>query len=131
MNLQLQNFRSNRAFDNPTHFTPNRNCCRSVWNGQTSETYFGKIRTFALELLSGDFSKFASMLAIQGSKSPQRKVVTIYGIRARIPCTTKETEERLVDRRRRFYEACTTITSNIVNPLLAASRLFSSSTLSE
>lgn len=41
-------------------------------------------------------------------------------------------KERLVDRLRRFYEACTTITSNIVNLLLllAVSRLSSSSTLS-
>lgn len=45
----------------------------------------------------------------------------------------KETsEERLVDRLRQFYEACTTITSNIVNPLalLATFRLSSSLTLS-
>ena len=85
-----------------------------------------------------DFPKFTSMVA-NVSVREARKGIIIYGIRAHKDSanlyTTKKTEtneERLVDRLRRFYEACTTITSNIVNLLLllAVSRLSSSSTLS-
>lgn len=64
-------------------------------------------------------------MAILAEVARDEKGPTIYGIRARKgsakPYTTKKpetSEERLVGRLRRFYEACTTITYNVVNPLL-------------